>query len=89
MEQALKKILKDKLGSDILRFFYENQSSVDTARGVSAWVHRSREEVLPFLEDLTSIGVLEKDSTGGTNAYCCTHSKEIMDAVTRLLERST
>jgi hypothetical protein len=87
MEQTLKEILKDQLGRDILRFFYDNQSSVDTARGVSAWVHRSREEVLPFLEELTSIGVLEKDSTGSTNGYCYTHSKEIMDMVSRFLER--
>ena len=87
MEQTLKKILKDRLARDILGFFYENQSSIDTARGVSAWVQRSREEVIPILEELASIGVLEKDSTGSTNAYCYTRSKEIMDIVSRLLER--
>ena len=86
MEEALKKILKDKLAADILRFFYQNQASIDTARGISAWVHRTREEVIPVLEELSSLGVLEKDSTGSTNGYCYTHKKDIMDVVSRLLE---
>jgi predicted transcriptional regulator len=87
VEDLLKNILKDSLASDILKFFFENQSSIDTARGISAWIHRTREEVIPVLEQLASAGVLEKDSTGSTNGYCYTRKKEIMDIVTRLMER--
>lgn len=85
MKRKLKKILKDKLTRDVLMFFYRNQASIDSARGVSAWVYDSRQNVQDALERLVNLKVLERDSTSFTKAYCYTRDKEIMKAIDCLI----
>lgn len=85
MKEKLEKILKQELAMEIVRFFYQNQASIDSVGGVSTWVQKSREEVRDALEELVALGVLEKDSTGGTNGYCYTRDKRIMKIVEGLM----
>ena len=85
MKDELKELLKNKLVKDILTFFYQNQASIDTVGGVSAWVHSDRKRVKNALDKLVRLGVLEKDSMGSTNGYCYTHNEKIMHVVKELM----
>lgn len=87
MKKRIRDLLKDKLTREIVGFFYQNQASVDSARGVSAWVHKKREEVLPILESLLEAGVLEGVEGGRTKGYCYTHDKKTMDEVKKILKK--
>ncbi len=85
MKNKLKKILKNKLASDILNFIYQNQASIDTVGGVSAWVHSERKKVQAVLDSLVKLGVLEKDTMGSTRGYSYTRDEEIMKIVKELM----
>lgn len=86
MKRDLKRILKDKLTREVLTFFYQNQSSVDSAGGVSAWVSDDRERVQSALDRMVELGVVEKDSMGSTNGYCYTRDEKIMKVVKSLMQ---
>lgn len=87
MKNKLKSLLKDKLTREIVIFFYQNQASIDSARGVSAWVHKKREEVLPILEKLVEAGVLEGVEGGRTKGYCYTHDEKTMGIVKEIIKK--
>ncbi|MFC1548539.1 hypothetical protein ACFL5E_01115 [Candidatus Omnitrophota bacterium] len=86
MKDALKKLLQDKLSRDILSFFYENPTSVDSVGGISAWVGESRKKVLSSLEKLVELGVLSKDSEEGAKGYGYTRDEEIMEIIEELMQ---
>jgi hypothetical protein len=88
MKEKIEKILKNKLGRDIITFFYQNQSSIDTVGGVSAWVHNERGKVKKVLDDLVKLGVLEEESIGPTKGYCYTRKVKVMKIVRELMKRS-
>ncbi|RKY41878.1 MAG: hypothetical protein DRP85_04680 [Candidatus Makaraimicrobium thalassicum] len=85
MKDKLQKILKDTLTRDILTFFYQNQASIDSASGISAWVHYDREEVQTALDELVRFDVLKKDSTGSAKGYSYTRDAKIMKIVNELM----
>jgi predicted transcriptional regulator len=85
MEQKLKKLLRSKLARDIIRFFHQNQGSIDTVSGVSAWVNKDKKEVKKVLDRLVKEGILEEHSEAGTKGYCYTRDKKVMDRI----EKST
>jgi len=86
MKKRIEELLSNELAKDILMFFHENQSSIDSIGGVSAWVHKSRKEVEVVLEELVKLGVLEKDSTTATNGYCYTRDIKIIKLLEKLLK---
>ena len=85
MKEKIKKILKDKLNRDILTFFYQNQSSIDTVSGISVWVSGDREKVKGALERLAQLGILEEDSTSSTKGYSYTRNAKIMKIIQELM----
>lgn len=85
MKNKLRKALEDKLARDILVFFYQNQASIDSASGVSAWVHDDKKKVRFTLDNLVTLGVLEEDSTGSTKGYSYTCDKKVMKIVKDLM----
>ncbi len=85
MKDKLKKTLKNKLSRDIVAFFYQNQGSIDSVGGVSAWVNDERSKVQSALDKLVKLGVLEKDSTEATKGYCYTRDKKVMKIVKELM----
>lgn len=86
MKQKLKKLIEDKLTRDILMFFYHNQCSIDSARGVAAWVHEERKVVQLLLEKLSAFGVIQEDESGRTKGYCYTRDEKTMKIVKNLLK---
>ena len=85
MKEKIKKILKDKLSRDILIFFYQNQASIDTVGGITAWVHSDREKVKKVLDKLVGLGILEEESITSTKGYCYTRNEKIMKIVKGLM----
>jgi len=85
MKTELEKLLKDSLAREILTFFYQNQTSIDTVGGVSAWVNDEREKVRSVLDRLARLGVLQKDSQGAMKGYCYTRDEKIMKIVKDLM----
>ncbi len=62
---------RHKVHRKILLFFSENQGSIDTPRGISAWVNENLKSVRAALEDLVKAGVLKAHRTSSTVAYSC------------------
>jgi hypothetical protein len=60
-----------KIHRKIVLFFTENQGSIDTPRGVSAWVNEGLKSVREALEDLVRAGILKAHRTSSTVAYSC------------------
>ena len=87
MKAKIEKILKDKLGKEILTFFYQNQASIDTVSGISAWVRSDRKEVKAALEKLVQLDILQEDSMGSTKGYCYTRDPKIMKIVRDLMKK--
>ncbi|MDD5633782.1 MAG: hypothetical protein PHW46_00705 [Candidatus Omnitrophica bacterium] len=85
MKEKIKKMLKNKLAKDILVFFYQNQASIDSVGGVSAWVHKGRKDVHAVLEELVKLGVLVKDTQGSTKGYSYTRDKKVMEIIESLM----
>ena len=88
MKDKLKKLMKNKLVGDILTFFYQNQTSIDSVGGISAWVHEDREKVRVALDKLVKLGVLEKDTSGVTKGYSYTRNEKIMKIVKELMRNA-
>jgi hypothetical protein len=63
--------LRSDLHKKIMQFFEENQGSIDTPRGVSAWVNENVTRVREALETLAKKGLLKAHRTSSTVAYSC------------------
>jgi hypothetical protein len=77
------------LGSDIHRkiviFFHENQSSIDTPRGVATWIGEDRAKVKSALEDLVKARVLIADRSASTTGYSYTRDIKLISRIKKLL----
>lgn len=60
-----------KIHRKIMLFFSENQGSIDTPRGIAAWINESLPAVRKALEELVSRGYLRAHRTSSTVAYSC------------------
>ena len=52
------KLFKSKIHLKIIKFFHENQASLDTPRGIATWVGEDRPTVASALEDLVKAKIL-------------------------------
>ena len=85
MKKEISEVLKDDLTRDIMTFFYQNQASIDSVGGVSAWVQSDRKKVKSILDALVKLGVLEKDTIGSMNGYCYTRDEKTMKIIKDLM----
>jgi len=85
VRNKLQKIMQDQLAKEILTFFYQNQSSVDSVSGISTWVRNERKVVELALGELVKLGVVEEDSTGAAKGYSYTRDAKIMKIVKKLM----
>ena len=70
------RILKSKIYQDILKFFLENEGSVDTPRGIATWINGSLLKVRVALEELAEMNCLKAHRTPSTIGYSCLLSKK-------------
>jgi len=83
---ALGKLLKNKVCADITRFFHENQSSIDTPRGIATWVKAERPAVKKALDKLVASGVLLDHRVSSTTGYSYTRDRKLIREIGKQLK---
>jgi len=81
------KVFQSDLHLKIIKFFHENQASLDTPRGVSTWVHKDRAIVKKALEELVEMKVLVAHRSTSTTGYSYTRSAKTISKIEKLLKK--
>lgn len=82
----LKKICEFSLNLKIINFFREHLSTIDTARGIAAWLNHDQEEIKKALDYLVSQNILISHRTGSTIAYAYTQDKKVVKKIEKFLK---
>ncbi len=82
----LKEICESGLNLKIISFFHENPSTVDTSRGIAAWLNHDRKEIKRALDFLVSQNILSAHRTASTAAYAYTQDKKTIEWVGKFLQ---
>ena len=81
------KALQSDLHLKIVKFFHENQASIDTPRGVSTWVREDRAIVMKALEELVDMKILVAHRSTSTTGYSYTRNVKIISKIEKLLKK--
>ena len=84
----INKAIKSEIHHKIIRFFSENQASVDTPRGIATWIGEERERVKSALEDLVSMKILIALRSPSTTGYGFTRDEKLISKIASLLKKS-
>ena len=87
MSGKARRIPKSAIERKILLFFIENEGSIDTPRGVSAWINENIRGVRLALEKLADIGYLKAHRTPSTVGYSCALEKKELAAIRMELKK--
>ena len=87
MDPALLDLIKSKITSfikwDLVRFFYENPNTMDSAENIARYVGRNVDSVAPELHELAEDGVMDRRMMDEIPVY----SLAIDDQMRQLIER--
>ena len=83
----LAKAFKSDVHRKIISFFHENQSSIDTPRGVATWISEDRTKVKKALEDLVALEVLVAHRATSTTGYSYTSDNRIISKIKKFLNK--
>ena len=81
------RLIQSDLHLKIVKFFHENQASIDTPRGVSTWVREDRLEVKKALEELVGMKILVAHRSTSTTGYSYTRNAKIISKIEKLLKK--
>jgi len=81
------KVFQLDLHMNIMKFFHENQASIDTPRGVSTWVREDRAKVKKALEELVGMKILVAHRSTSTTGYSYTRNAKIISKIEKLLKK--
>jgi len=81
------KAFQSDLHLKIMKFFHENQASIDTPRGVSTWVREDRAKVKKALEELVIMKILAAHRSTSTTGYSYTRNVKIISKIEKLLKK--
>jgi hypothetical protein len=85
MDPRLLDFVKTKVNSfikwDLIRFFYENPNTADSADNIARYAGRNVAAVKPELEDLVSSGVMEKRYVDDLAVYSLASDDEMRKLV--------
>lgn len=82
----LDKLKKSRTHLLILKFFHENQQSVDTPRGIATWTGIDKKEVGKALDELAKMKILIALKVPSTTGYSYTQDKNLIKKVAALLK---
>jgi len=81
MDPQLLNFVKTKVNSfikwDLIRFFYENPNTTDSAENIARYAGRNVNAVKPELEELVESGVMETRSVDDLVVYTLTADEEM------------
>ena len=83
----INKIVRTELHLKIVKFFHENQASIDTPRGISTWVREDRASVKKALEELVGMKILVAHRSTSTTGYSYTRNVKIISKIEKLLKK--
>jgi len=81
------KNLLSELHLKILKFFHENQASIDTPRGISTWVREERSKVSKALEELVKLRMLIAHRSTSTTGYSYIRNLKIISKIEKILKK--
>ena len=81
------KTVQSDLHLKIMKFFHENQASIDTPRGVSTWIREDRTKVKKALEELVGMKILVAHRSTSTTGYSYTRNAKIISKIEKLLKK--
>jgi hypothetical protein len=81
----IQEAFKSTVHLKIIRFFHENQASVDTPRGVATWIDEDRLKVKSALEDLVRLKILSAHRSTSTTGYSYTRDRKIISTIKKFL----
>lgn len=82
----INKIFQSEIHVKIIKFFHENQSSLDTPRGIATWVGEDRSKVKSALEDLVKAKILVANRSTSTTGYSYTRDVKLISRIDKLLK---
>ncbi|MCX5686869.1 MAG: hypothetical protein NTW09_05385 [Candidatus Omnitrophica bacterium] len=82
------KLFKSKIHLKIIKFFHENQASIDTPRGVATWIGEDRTKVRNALEDLVKAKILVAHRAASTTGYGYTSDEKLISRIKKYLKKS-
>lgn len=85
----LDKIFQSELHFKIVTFFYENPSSLDTAKGIATWVNYEPKEVEEALEELVGFDILVAHRSELVTGFAYTQDKEISKVIDNYFKNRT
>ncbi len=92
MDPDLLEFLQTKVNSflkwDLIRFFYENPHTTDTAENIARYAGRNPETTQAELKELAADGVLVENRLGEMTVYSLSSDPEVRDLVRRFVEAS-
>ena len=80
------KIFQSDINVKVIRFFHENQASIDTPRGVATWIGEDRSKVKVSLEDLVKAKILVAHRATSTTGYSYTSDDKLISKIEKLLK---
>ena len=89
MDPALLDFVKSKVNSfikwDLIRFFYENPNTIDSAENIARHTGRHVDAVEPELDGLVESGVMEKRAVDGTAIYTVASDQDMRALIEKFI----
>ena len=89
MDPALLDFVKFKVNSfikwDLIRFFYENPHTTDSAENIARYTGRHVDALQPELEGLVESGIMERQTVDGTPVYRLTSDQDMRSLIERFI----
>ena len=82
------KLFKSQIHFKIIKFFHENQASIDTPRGIATWIGEERSKVRNALEDLVKVKILMAHRATSTTGYGYTRDEKLISKIEKYLKMS-
>ncbi len=82
----IRKAFESDIHLKIMKFFHENQASIDTPRGVATWIGEERAKVKAALEDLVKLKILIAHRSTSTTGYSYTRDNKLISKIAKFLK---
>jgi hypothetical protein len=82
----LNEVINSPLKRAIIFFFHQNQSCIDTPKGIAAWIASNPAQVEKALEEMGEYNLLVVHRMRSTVGYGYTQEKDLIDAIEEFLQ---
>lgn len=83
----INKVMVTEINLKVVRFFHENQASIDTPRGIATWIGEERNKVKAALEELVRARILVAHRATSTTGYSYTRDEKLISKIGKILNK--